>query len=115
MRDEDIKNYLAYSSSEGLSFICFVLFAFIYFYDVFSLTESENEGVKQQSDESDHDDDKVDPVSKYKALLQEIEESDSKKKNRDVEMEITWGLGLKEKTQELVQKKLNKRMYNFFV
>lgn len=82
-----------------------LLFFFIYF----TFAESENESEKL-SDNDDENDDKMDPVSKYKALLQEIEESDSKKKNRDVEMEITWGLGLKEKTQELVQKKLNKCM-----
>lgn len=35
-----------------------------------------------------------------------IESAEEKKKERDVEMEITWGVGLKEKTQQLVDEKL---------
>lgn len=50
-----------------------------------------------------------DPVSKYRALLQGIEEQQQKKKFRDVEMEVSWGVGLKDKTEELVQKKLKER------
>jgi hypothetical protein len=50
-----------------------------------------------------------DPVSKYRALLQGIEEQEEKKKFRDVEMEVSWGVGLKDKTEELVQKKLKER------
>jgi small-conductance mechanosensitive channel len=50
-----------------------------------------------------------DPVSKYRALLQGIEQDDEKKKFRDVEMEISWGVGLKDKTKALVQKKLEER------
>lgn len=50
----------------------------------------------------------ADPISKYKALLLDIENNESKKKNRGLEMEITWGLGLKEKTEQMVKKKLTK-------
>jgi hypothetical protein len=50
-----------------------------------------------------------DPISKYKALLQGIEQQEEKKTFRDVEMEISWGVGLKDKTKELVQKKLKER------
>ncbi|XP_021916167.1 ESF1 homolog isoform X2 [Zootermopsis nevadensis] len=51
----------------------------------------------------------ADPVSKYRALLKGIEQEEEKKKFHDVEMEISWGVGLKDKTEELVQKKLNER------
>jgi hypothetical protein len=47
-----------------------------------------------------------DPVSKYRAVLQGIKEQEEKRKFRDVEMEVSWGVGLKAKTEELVQKKL---------
>lgn len=50
-----------------------------------------------------------DPVSKYRALLQGIMEQEEKKKSRDVEMEVSWGVGLKDKTEEVVQKKLKER------
>jgi hypothetical protein len=50
-----------------------------------------------------------DPLSKYRAVLQGIKEQEEKKSFRDVEMEISWGVGLKAKTEELVQKKLKER------
>jgi hypothetical protein len=53
-----------------------------------------------------------DPVSKYRALLQGIEQEEEKKKCRDVEMEVSWGVGLKDKTKELVDKKLKERKYD---
>ncbi|GAB6020676.1 hypothetical protein CHUAL_003345 [Chamberlinius hualienensis] len=55
------------------------------------------------------DNKKGDKISKYKALLQNIEEEEKKKLDKDVHMEISWGVGLKEKTEELVKKKLNKK------
>lgn len=42
-------------------------------------------------------------------MLKGIEQEEEKKKFHDVEMEISWGVGLKDKTEELVQKKLNER------
>lgn len=47
------------------------------------------------------------PIDKYKLLLQEIEENEEHKKNKDVEMEITWGLDSKSKTEKLVKKKID--------
>lgn len=40
-------------------------------------------------------------------LLQDIEKKEDKKKNKDMEMEITWGLGIKDKAEELVKKKID--------
>jgi len=42
-------------------------------------------------------------------LLQGIEEQEQQKKFRDVEMEVSWGIGLKDMTEELVQKRLKER------
>lgn len=47
------------------------------------------------------------PINQYKALLLEIENEEQKKK-RDVEMEITWGIDIKEKTDKLIKQKLSK-------
>lgn len=66
------------------------------------LTDESAEELEQKSD-----DETDDPIKKYKMLLQDIEKKEEKKQNKDMEMEITWGMGLKEKADELVKKKLN--------
>ncbi|CAH1997899.1 unnamed protein product [Acanthoscelides obtectus] len=78
----DLQNYLA-SSSE-------------------SDAESEDENEKSRTDEED-----TNPVDKYKALLKEIEEKETAEKDK-VEMEISWGIDLKEKTEKLAKEKLAK-------
>ncbi|KAJ8930344.1 hypothetical protein NQ314_016894 [Rhamnusium bicolor] len=77
--EADLQNYLASSSGE----------------------ENENE----VSEESDNENG-VNSIDKYKALLQDIEQKEQLKNNKDVEMEISWGIDLKEKTENLVKKKL---------
>ncbi|RZF40312.1 hypothetical protein LSTR_LSTR006921 [Laodelphax striatellus] len=65
------------------------------------------------SDESGSDNEdgvKKNAIDKYRNLLAKIQEEDEKKKNRDVEMEITWGVGLKEKAQKMVDKKLKENV-----
>nr|CAD7200618.1 unnamed protein product [Timema douglasi] len=47
-----------------------------------------------------------DSISKYRALLLDFEEEEQRKKSGEVEMEVSWGLGLKEKAKELVKKKM---------
>lgn len=42
-------------------------------------------------------------------MLQGIEEQEQQKKFHDVEMEVSWGVGLKDMTEELVQKRLKER------
>lgn len=44
-------------------------------------------------------------------LLQDIDKKEDKKKNKDMEMEITWGIGIKDKAEELIKKKLNEGNY----
>ncbi|KAL3267297.1 hypothetical protein HHI36_011428 [Cryptolaemus montrouzieri] len=46
------------------------------------------------------------PIEKYKALLEEIEVKEKEKENKDIQMEVTWGLQHEKKSQELVKKKL---------
>lgn len=49
---------------------------------------------------------KIDPIEKYKALLRSIEEEEEKAKNKDdVELEVTWNTGAKEKVEKLVEEK----------
>ncbi|CAG4965258.1 unnamed protein product [Parnassius apollo] len=91
--DLDLKDYLASSSEDDEN-------------------PSDEEHDSQEGDISENDD----PIQKYKMLLQDIEKKEEKKQNKDMEMEITWGLGIKDKAEELVQKKLsedNKNMTPF--
>lgn len=67
--------------------------------------EDAPEGEKQANGSQSDDDE--DPIQKYKKLLEEIDKKEESKKNKDMEMEITWGLGVKDKAQELVKKKIN--------
>nr|CAI5861907.1 unnamed protein product [Callosobruchus analis] len=78
----DLQNYLASSSG----------------------SEPESEEEKQLSNSDDED---SNPVDKYKALLKEIEDKEKSEKDK-VEMEISWGIDLKEKTEKLAKEKQNK-------
>ncbi|XP_054264673.1 ESF1 homolog [Macrosteles quadrilineatus] len=73
--------------------------------------EDEELADKDESSEDESEDDKnikeEDKIAKYKSLLASIEEEEEKKKNRDVDLEITWGIGLKEKAEKSVKEKLN--------
>jgi len=115
--DEDIRAYLASSSEDeddvvlddqGLSLILELTLVFIthrifpqYILTVFLFY------LFRTAEDSDADGSStVDPISKYRALLDSLEDTQKKKKDKDVEMEITWGVGLKKKTEGLVKKKL---------
>ncbi|KAB5523647.1 hypothetical protein PHYPO_G00154970 [Pangasianodon hypophthalmus] len=45
-------------------------------------------------------------ISKYRQLLQSIQDKERKEKDKDMEMEITWVPGLKESAEKLVKKKM---------
>lgn len=81
LNDIDLGNYLASSSGE----------------------EDESEAEISDNEQTDKE-----KINKYKALLQEIESKDDKKD--EVEMEISWGVNLKQKTDELIKQK--KKMQN---
>lgn len=48
--------------------------------------------------------DSSDPIAKYRQLLDSINQKEESKK-KEVDLEITWGVGLKQKAEELVKKK----------
>ncbi|XP_028173562.1 ESF1 homolog [Ostrinia furnacalis] len=70
-------------------------------------SSSEDEAVDEEIVDAQSDPEDDDPINKYKSLLEDIEKKEENKKNKDMEMEITWGLGIKDKAEELVKKKLN--------
>ncbi|CAG9858356.1 unnamed protein product [Phyllotreta striolata] len=80
---EDIQNFLASSSSEE---------------------ESEKE---EEISNSEEEGSKEDIINKYKALLNNIESKEKVSKGKDVEMEISWGINLKDKTEKLIKEKSN--------
>lgn len=81
--DADLQNYLASSSGEE---------------------ESEGEEEEKIQEESGGS-----SIDKYKALLQDIEEKEKKKNRKDMEMEISWGIDLKQKTEKLIKEKIAQR------
>lgn len=50
------------------------------------------------------------PIQKYKDLLFAIENSEKEKNEKDIEMEVTWGIDLKGKAEKLVHKKINEQL-----
>lgn len=66
------------------------------------------------AEDSQDNTDNDDPIQKYKMLLEDIEKKEEKKHNKDMEMEITWGLGIKDKAEELVKKKMNEGILLIF-
>lgn len=94
---------LKHPTEKGTNFffvLIYVKYRTVYNTDnYFNITD---ENSKQENEVNKEDD----PIKKYKMLLEDIEKKDEKKKNKDMEMEITWGLGIKDKAEELVKKKM---------
>ncbi|KAG7199277.1 hypothetical protein KM043_018138 [Ampulex compressa] len=88
INDNDIQAYLASGTSDSDS-------------------ETNNER-KSLEDKIEEDKTNADPIEKYKALLKAIEEKEEEKQKKDVELEFTWGLGVKEKTEKLMKEKMKK-------
>ncbi|KAH1019956.1 hypothetical protein HUJ04_009698 [Dendroctonus ponderosae] len=59
----------------------------------------------ESSDESEEDSQQGSSIDKYKALLEGIQDKEQEKKNKDFEMEISWGVSLKKKTDKLIKEK----------
>ncbi|XP_050300031.1 ESF1 homolog [Anthonomus grandis grandis] len=74
-----------------------------------SSEEEEDEGESEGENESDDDEGSQagNAIDKYKALLADIQEKEEEKKNKDIGMEISWGIDLKEKTDKLIKEKQN--------
>lgn len=67
---------------------------------------SDDDDDESEEVEAELEDDSKNPIDKYKQLLQEIEEKEQEKKNKEIEMEVSWGIDLKDKTEKLVKKKI---------
>ncbi|KAF2896263.1 hypothetical protein ILUMI_09903 [Ignelater luminosus] len=74
-----------------------------------SSSDDEDDEADKNNDSEDDENTKLNSIDKYKALLQDIENSEKEKDKKDVEMEITWGIDLKEKTDKLIKKKLDEK------
>ncbi|XP_049576400.1 ESF1 homolog isoform X2 [Syngnathus scovelli] len=90
--DMDFRAYLASSSSESE--------------DADAEEEKEDEGQQEGKASKDQD-----QLEKYRRLLQGLHDKESKEQQeaQKMEMEVTWVPGLKEATEQLVKKKLEKK------
>lgn len=83
--DQELRKYVAYSSEDESE-------------------EDEEEAKivtkKQKSNAESVDDSKMDSISKYKALLNDINTKEKQKKDSRVEMEFSWGIGVKNKSEK---------------
>ncbi|XP_066245659.1 ESF1 homolog [Euwallacea similis] len=78
---KDLQNFLASSSEEE---------------------EEENSGVDSELEDFKSGS----AIDKYKALLEDIHEKEEEKHSKDLGMEISWGVSLKEKTDKLMKERL---------
>lgn len=81
--DADLRKYVAYSSEE------------------------ENIEEKSEDENSDNEENsKEDPIDKYKSLLSDINKKEEEVKKTKIEKEMTWGIGLNDKSEKkkVVQK-----------
>ncbi len=82
--DQELRKYVAYSSEDD---------------DV----EEQEENVvkkKRKTSENSIENTKLDSISKYKALLNDINSKEKQKKDSRVEMEFSWGIGIKNKPEK---------------
>lgn len=89
---------------------CAIFYLFIVFLEsisnvlIFCISDSGKK--KDANDKANSDSDaNDDPIEKYKSLLKTIEEEEKAKKEKDVELEFTWGIGAKEKVEKLVEER----------
>lgn len=85
--DSELRKYVAYSSEDES--------------DVEEKVAKKQKKKRTTIDHSgDGGDSKTDSISKYKALLNEINTKEKQKKDERVEMEFSWGIGLKNKSED---------------
>jgi len=75
----------------------------------FSDTEKKKDVTEETNDNLDKESETNDLIGKYKSLLKTIEEEEEAKKNKDVELEFSWGLGTKEKVEKLVKERIKNK------
>jgi len=90
--DSDLQKYVAFSSENE---------------------DSDNEN-KSSGNEIDEDiGTKKNPIDKYKELLQNIQEEEERKTNKETELEISWGIGAQEKMKKTISEKSMKNLTPF--
>lgn len=82
-------------------------------YVAFSSEGENSDDENQLSSDENNEDEKKNPIDKYKELLQNIQEEEEKKATRDTELEISWGIGAQEKIQKTVDEKSKKNLTPF--
>ena len=90
VNDHELRKYVAYSSEEEEDELADD-----------SVGKSDDEHVKVKINDRSG---KKDSLSKYKALLADINEKEEKKKNNKIEMEFTWGIGMSGKDSKSSEK-----------
>nr|XP_018913035.1 PREDICTED: pre-rRNA-processing protein esf1 [Bemisia tabaci]XP_018913036.1 PREDICTED: pre-rRNA-processing protein esf1 [Bemisia tabaci] len=81
-------------------------------------SDEDDEGIESAGSDNDHVSvaettvSKAESIARYRNLIKMIEEEEEQKKN-DVEMEISWGVGLKDKAKEMVDKKAKTKLTPF--
>lgn len=82
--DQELRKYVAYSSEEE--------------------SDGGDKIVKKTKQKTKNEDavadSKMDSISKYKALLNDINTKDKQKKDSRIEMEFSWGIGVKDKAEK---------------
>lgn len=71
--------------------------------------DAEEKDVTEKTNDNSESEINNDPIGKYKSLLKTIEEEEEAKKNKDVELEFSWGLGAKEKAEKLVKERMKSK------
>jgi len=94
-----IRCYFIYIKSKS---ILIILFSFLD-------TKEEKKDIIEKTNDNLESEANNDPIGKYKSLLKIIEEEEEAKKNKDVELEFSWGLGTKEKAEKLVKEKMKNK------
>ncbi|KYN00396.1 PREDICTED: ESF1 homolog [Cyphomyrmex costatus] len=90
--ENDLQTYLASGSEDDLDTE-----------EKIDLAEKINNNSEKESEENN------DLIGKYKSLLKTIEEEEEAKKNKDVELEFSWGLDIKEKTEKFVKENMKNK------
>uniref|UniRef100_K1QAY7 ESF1-like protein n=1 Tax=Magallana gigas TaxID=29159 RepID=K1QAY7_MAGGI len=98
VNEEDFKAFLASSSEEEADDGTVTDF-FLTDYDDKPLVGEDN------NEDDDEDDNEENQIQKYRSLLQSLDDDKTRKKKKEVEMEVTWEPGLKETTEKILKKK----------
>lgn len=115
--ENDLQTYLASGSEDdsGMMTLFYLVYAIIlYLLNLnllifYILDTEEKKDIPEKTNDNLESETNNDPIGKYKSLLKTIEEEEEAKKNKDVELEFSWGLGTKEKAEKLVKERMKNK------